>query len=271
MYFLFPVEPALLAPVLDDWNIWSVPWGDAVTPGIALHGVVGCVTSVAGGGKCGPGALSAAFSKAVAPTTTGWTGNDAVNGTIVSAIVGGTASVLGGGKFANGAQTAAFGYLFNCVTHKCNGADFDSVDENFHEYGPFSSSICDTAAASCLDAARHQLMCNSAPGQGQCAIVGTTISQGLSGGNQITQYAPSENMVINGTSLNHVFHDGYVVRWLSVNDSGIAQIWTYGRGVNTGFWTTVGNQYGGVSIFRWIGLKNALDANKQIKDGKNGP
>jgi len=30
---------------------------------VALHGVVGCVTSVMGGGKCGPGALSAAFSK----------------------------------------------------------------------------------------------------------------------------------------------------------------------------------------------------------------
>jgi hypothetical protein len=78
-------------------------------------------------------------------------------------------------------------------------------------------------------------------------------------------------MVINGTSPGHVFHDGYVVRWLSVNDAGIAQIWTYGRGVNTNFLTTVGNQYGGVAIFKWIGLRNSAEANKQVKKDGNGP
>lgn len=87
------------------------------TAGIAVHGVVGCVTSVTGGGKCGPGALSASFSKAIAPSVNDITGNNAFAGAIVSAVVGGTGSVLGGGKFSNGATTGAFGYLFNQLAH----------------------------------------------------------------------------------------------------------------------------------------------------------
>jgi RHS repeat-associated protein len=85
---------------------------------IAAHGVAGCVSSVVGGGKCGPGALSAAFSKAAVPFTSQ---QDPLSGTIVSAVIGGTASVLGGGKFANGAQTAAFGYLFNELLNQGGG------------------------------------------------------------------------------------------------------------------------------------------------------
>ena len=85
---------------------------------VAIHGVVGCVTSEVGGGKCGPGAASAAFSKFA--TVNGFVGQDVVSGTITSAVVGGTAAELGGGKFANGAMTAAFGYLFNyCEHNRC--------------------------------------------------------------------------------------------------------------------------------------------------------
>ncbi|HRP28565.1 MAG TPA: hypothetical protein PLG77_09080, partial [Burkholderiaceae bacterium] len=65
---------------------------------VAIHAVVGCVTSEAGGGKCGPGAASAAFSKFA--TVNGAVGRDVVSGTIMSAVVGGTAAELGGGKFA---------------------------------------------------------------------------------------------------------------------------------------------------------------------------
>jgi len=84
----------------------------------AVHGVAGCVTSVAGGGKCGPGALSAAFSKVA--TDFNFVGDGLVAGTITSAVVGGTVSALGGGTFGNGAQTAAFGYLFNYCAHNGN-------------------------------------------------------------------------------------------------------------------------------------------------------
>jgi len=100
----------------------GVSGGQVLDPGrfagaIALHAVAGCVTSVAGGGKCGPGALSAAFSKAATPWTVPLGEDNLIAGTIVSSVVGGTASVLGGGKFANGAQTAAFSYLFNAKSH----------------------------------------------------------------------------------------------------------------------------------------------------------
>lgn len=94
------------------------------TPGkflgaVGVHGVAGCVTNVAAGAKCGPGALSAAFSKAVTPLTgpMGESGqfSDQAQGALVSAAVGGTASVLGGGKFSNGAMTGAYSYLFNAL------------------------------------------------------------------------------------------------------------------------------------------------------------
>jgi RHS repeat-associated protein len=85
---------------------------------VMLHGVAGCVTAVAGGGKCGPGALSAAFSKAALPITAGL--SDGLGRALAQAVVGGTGSVLGGGKFENGAVTGAFGYIFNyCSSGKC--------------------------------------------------------------------------------------------------------------------------------------------------------
>ncbi len=107
-------------------------WGTGAR--IALHGVVGCVTSVAGGGKCGPGALSAAFTKAMAPATAEATNGNAAAGVAISAVIGGTASVLGGGKFANGAQTGAFSYLFNQLSHvSLPGAHPLSGDNPVHQ------------------------------------------------------------------------------------------------------------------------------------------
>ena len=86
---------------------------------VAMHGVAGCISSVAGGGKCGPGALSAAFSKASLPLTAGL--EDGLGRTFAHAVVGGTASQIGGGKFSNGAMTGAFSYLFNyCSNGKCS-------------------------------------------------------------------------------------------------------------------------------------------------------
>ncbi|WP_193615794.1 RHS repeat-associated core domain-containing protein [Massilia sp. YMA4] len=94
----------------------AVSWGSSV----ALHAVAGCVSSEVGGGKCGAGALSAAFSKSVESTAFMQRlseSGEILKSTLVSSVVGGTASVLGGGKFANGAQTAAFSHLFNHWAH----------------------------------------------------------------------------------------------------------------------------------------------------------
>jgi hypothetical protein len=73
------------------------------------HAVTGCVTSVAGGGKCGSGAASALFGKFATNHTQGIQ-NDLGRG--IAAVVG---SVIAGGKFENGAVTAAYGYLFNAL------------------------------------------------------------------------------------------------------------------------------------------------------------
>ncbi len=78
---------------------------------VAAHAAGGCITSVAGGGQCGSGALSAAFGKFATIQTQDW--GVGVAQFTASTIAGGIGSVLGGGKFENGAVTAAFGYLFN--------------------------------------------------------------------------------------------------------------------------------------------------------------
>jgi RHS repeat-associated protein len=77
-----------------------------------LHAIAGCLGAL-GGGKCGAGALSAAFGELAGPMIPG----GKVEGLIGRAIVGGISAELGGGKFANGAMTASFGYLFNYCAH----------------------------------------------------------------------------------------------------------------------------------------------------------
>lgn len=82
----------------------------------AAHAGAGCVSSVAGGGNCGQGAVSAVFGKYTSNTINGW-GGDNIQGIIArgvaTSVAGGVGSVIAGGKFANGAETAAYGYLFN--------------------------------------------------------------------------------------------------------------------------------------------------------------
>jgi hypothetical protein len=94
---------------------------------VAGHAGVGCLSAVASGGECGPGALSGAAGSAATPLLS-VAFRDPVNnpadrfgGVAGSAVIGGFASVAGGGKFENGAITAAFGYLFNRVELACRG------------------------------------------------------------------------------------------------------------------------------------------------------
>ena len=77
---------------------------------MAGHAAVGCLSAMASGGKCGPGALSGAAGSFAGPLLTGL---GKTEGLVAHSLVGGLASVAGGGKFGNGAVTAAFGYLFN--------------------------------------------------------------------------------------------------------------------------------------------------------------
>ncbi|MCK1383311.1 RHS repeat-associated core domain-containing protein [Bradyrhizobium sp. 21] len=77
---------------------------------VAGHAAVGCGSSVASGGSCQSGALSAGVTAAARPTINKLDGAAALT---ANTVLGGVASVAGGGKFANGAVTGAFGYLFN--------------------------------------------------------------------------------------------------------------------------------------------------------------
>ena len=87
---------------------------------VALHGVVGGLVSVAGGGKFQSGFLAAGFADLAGPDPVGPgapTEQLAANAA-QAAIAGGIGSILGGGKFANGALTGAFGYLYNDLKHE---------------------------------------------------------------------------------------------------------------------------------------------------------
>ncbi len=85
----------------------------------AAHAAAGCVTSVAGGGKCGSGAASAVFGKFA---TNNIDIKDPIARGIATSVAGGVGSVIAGGKFENGATTAAFGYLFNELAHQTTAA-----------------------------------------------------------------------------------------------------------------------------------------------------
>ena len=83
---------------------------------IALHGLVGGVSSSLQGGSFKSGFMSAAIAQAFAPGIDNLDRGNAgisVTRTIAAALVGGTVAELGGGKFANGAVTGAFSRMFN--------------------------------------------------------------------------------------------------------------------------------------------------------------
>ena len=85
------------------------------------HAAVGCVSSVAGGGKCGSGAASAVFGKFATNATRGLGSVEAHF--VATVVAGGVGSVIAGDKFENGAKTAAYGYLFNQATSGKKGWD----------------------------------------------------------------------------------------------------------------------------------------------------
>ena len=83
---------------------------------VALHGTVGGITSVIGGGRFGHGFASAGFTA----LGTSFNNSRHVGGSgfsplrvAVGAAIGGTASRITGGKFANGAVTGAFSQAFS--------------------------------------------------------------------------------------------------------------------------------------------------------------
>lgn len=93
------------------------------------HAGAGCVSAVAGGGKCGQGAASAVFGKFATNNIN--IQNDIGRG-IATVVAGGVGSVIGGGKFANGAETAAYGYLCNEMLTRKDGSGYKSSGRSYH-------------------------------------------------------------------------------------------------------------------------------------------
>jgi RHS repeat-associated protein len=83
----------------------------------AATAAAGCVSSVAGGGKCGQGAAAAVAGLYASHVIDdqGYEQTDANKAYHHAAVqvAGGLASQAVGGSFANGAQTASYGYLYN--------------------------------------------------------------------------------------------------------------------------------------------------------------
>jgi filamentous hemagglutinin len=131
-----------------------------------------------------------------------------------------------------GAVSAFNAVVNNCNAHDCLTQKWDKDSPGYHHYEVKSPALCNVSESGCMEAVQHELLCNSAPGQSQCAVVGQVVNQNLTGNNGITQYAPSTNMVVNGTNDGHLFNDGYVVRTINVDASGNVSIMTQGEGVN---------------------------------------
>ena len=84
----------------------------------------------------------------------------------------------------------------------------------------------------------------SAPGQSGCTPIGHTKYDltGVFSPNPITQFRPNEDLLINGTSRNHMFYDGYVVSWIATDSIGNVSIWSAGYGTNTSTMNAVMNK-----------------------------
>ncbi len=112
------------------------------------HALAGCISAVAGGGKCGQGAVSAVFGKFTTNTISG-VGGRSIGGFIArgvaTSVAGGVGSVIAGGKFANGAETAAYGYLFNACLHgQCGASPEESsapVGETFDDRADITGQV----------------------------------------------------------------------------------------------------------------------------------
>jgi hypothetical protein len=234
---------------------------------IAAHAGIGCASAEASGGKCGAGALSAGVAKFATQRMDARELGVIGKGVAVS-VIGGTASVIGGGKFENGAVTAAFGYLFNCLASQCNTSMYDRNDPATHFSAAQASPVaCNISVEACFSVTADVMACNSGPGQPGCTPKGVDTEYALKSYvslNKITQYRYSDSLLVNGTSPGHVFHDGYVVRWIEIDSLGDVRIWSAGYGTNYSRVHAWINENRGNALFRDIGVQNAAEVQRRL-------
>ena len=199
-------------------------------PNVVGHALVGCGSSVASGGKCGPGALSAGVTAFAGPVINGQ--GFSIGSLLMNTAVGGLASVAGGGKFANGAVTAAFGYLANSA-----GTFGRQMD---HDYTAGPNLVCAAELACSAQEIADQGARFSVPGRDPSRPVENQERYavrdpwaGIPGGYVRTSVSRDGLTIINRTELWwHVFCCGQITRTFFQDDTGAWYAKTTGTGYN---------------------------------------
>ncbi|MFN5994070.1 MAG: RHS repeat-associated core domain-containing protein, partial [Betaproteobacteria bacterium] len=237
----------------------------------AAHAAAGCASAAASGGSCGSGAAGAVVGKLFTNLTVASLGQSSPGAHFAGAVIGGgMGSLAAGGRFQDGAFSAGLGYVLNCLASRCLQQTWNQNAPGYHRYSVDSPILCNTGETGCLAAVEKQQLCNSAPGQGTCAIVGKDVDLTLTGNNRITQYAMTRDIVINGTSLGHLFDDGYVLRTRMINENGDVFIRTIGEGVNFNYGVATAREMGwlnqrlGAKMFERIGIENHLNVRESL-------
>jgi hypothetical protein len=248
--------------------------GALTTPGsfasYAAHAAAGCASGAASGGSCGAGAAGAVAGKLFTNLTVATLGQSPGAHFAGAVIGGGMGSLAAGGRFQDGAFSAGLGYVLNCLASRCLQQTWNQNAPGYHRYSVDSPILCNTSETGCLAAVEQQQLCNSAPGQRGCAIIGKDVRQNLTGNNPITQYAMTRDIVINGTSIGHLFDDGYVLRTRMINENGDVFIRTIGEGVNFNYGVATAREMGwlnqrlGTKMFERIGIENHLNVRESL-------
>jgi hypothetical protein len=221
-------------------------------PNVFGHALVGCASNAASGGKCGPGALSAAVTAFAGPVINGQ--GFSIGSLLMNTAVGGLASVAGGGKFANGAVTGAFGYLANSVGGP-------AWPYGGHDYVAGPNLVCAAELACSPQEIADQGARFTIPGRNPSRPVVDDERYvvrdpllGIPAGLVTTSVSKDGLTITNRTTIWHVFCCGRVTRTFFQDDVGA---W-YAKTTGTGFNIVPGmgpvNQTSGRAIF------NDLDA-----------
>ncbi|KQW54160.1 hypothetical protein ASC92_22800 [Variovorax sp. Root411] len=261
-------DPAARQALIEE----AAKWDEGGVYRAALHAAIGGLTGGTGGAiGAAMNSLSVPYIAAAINATELPPSVRAAAITVASASLG--ASVGGG---LSGAATAFNEVMNNCLATKCLSIQWDKSAPGYHAYGPITSPIlCNTSEAGCLEAAKKEFACNSAPGQQTCSTPGNMQENlVLVGGNKISQWLLSSGtVIINGTNDGHAFDDGYIMRYLDVDSKGNVRIMTVGAGVNKD-WGEVPskmvsqiNSTAGTFMFNTLGVTNRANVLQQIRAG----
>ena len=120
-------------------STWFAKLSDSFSAGlyaskIAVHGIIGGITSVLQGGKFGHGFASAGITAAATTFNNSNYIHKNSNGfswrrVVIGAAIGGSASKVSGGKFANGAWTGAFSQALNAELSESESFQANATEE----------------------------------------------------------------------------------------------------------------------------------------------